>query len=68
MLIFKYLNQPQNELQNDFIEQVQNSDLNQYLNKDQNLIYEVKFLENDQVLINKDKIDIKIVLKNFKLI
>ena len=68
MLIFKYLNQPQNELQKDFIKQVENTDLNQYLNQDQNPIYEVKFLENDQVLINKDKIDIKIVLKNFKLI
>lgn len=64
MLIFKYLNQPQNELQKDFIKQVENTDLNQYLNKEQNPIYEVKFLENDQVLINEDQIDIK-SLKNY---
>ena len=59
MLIFKYLNQPQNELQKEFIKQVQNSDLNKYIDEDTETIYKIKFLKNGQVWINKDKIDIK---------
>ena len=58
MLIFKYLNQPQNELQKEFIKQVQNSDLNQYIDEDTEVIYRIMFLKNGQVWINKNKIDI----------